>query len=142
MRRRLKIEYNYDFGLLAISSPVRDYRLCWLLNKALQIDLVREEDVELTRKRKERRKTCFFSRFSYEDELTKSTINVLANRFSTEALIPELKKFDFLLLIDGGMHETAFKEIKEKVGTSPGIQLTMSYEPASLKSKINLVFWQ
>ena len=98
--------------------------------------------MELTRKRKERKKTCFFSRFSYEDELTKSTINVLANRFSTEALIPELKKFDFLLLIDGGMHETAFKEIKEKVGTSPGIQLTMSYEPASLKSKINLVFWQ
>ena len=37
-----------DFSVLAINSHIKAYRLCWNLNKTLNIDLEKNEDQKIT----------------------------------------------------------------------------------------------
>jgi len=58
--------YDYDFSLLAISSPEPDYKLCVHLNRLLNIELSRDQPIELSHKTMQTPLT--FSCFIYEEE--------------------------------------------------------------------------
>ena len=46
---RIDIEYDYDFLLIGICSPLKEYQLCYHINKVFQIELQRSnEDIEMT----------------------------------------------------------------------------------------------
>ena len=49
----LNFEEDYSFLLIGISCHAKDYRLCWELNKLLNFDFARADDLEINSKKKE-----------------------------------------------------------------------------------------
>lgn len=128
-------EEDFDFDLLAISAHLKDYRLCWLLNSSLGLDLQRDADYEL----KNEAGTALFSFFSFTDEENDVSIYLLANRSENGMLIPEKKQTDYFLLIKNDLGET-YADLSSKIKTLPNILVVQAVDPNTLKSKNNLLF--
>lgn len=134
----LDTEFEYDFDLIALVSPVKDYRLCWLINKHLNIDLCRNEDLEINLTRE--KKLAYFSLYSYYDNLDKLSVFLLNNKFNNDYLLPELKQADFLLMIKGGLADIEKDRYVSAIKAIPVVQTLFEINPYSLKSKQNLIF--
>ena len=59
---------------------------------------------------------------------------------SSAFLLPELKRFDFLLIINGFEDTFTDLKLKENISAIPGIQYLQSFPVESFKAKENLIF--
>ncbi|CAG0959563.1 hypothetical protein FLAV_00625 [Flavobacteriales bacterium] len=128
-------ENEFDFGLLAICSHIKDYRIGWEINRYLNLDLQRIDDLEL----KTPLGITSFSFFSCFNEDTNVSVYLLANRSEGGLLIPEKKQVDFFLIIkeaDESYHNEVLLELKK----TPNILAAYAINPSELKSKNNLLF--
>lgn len=117
-------------------SQEKPHRLAWLLNKIYPYKFVRVDDYEL----EINSKPCAFAQFIFDDEENHTQLVILSNKDESSFLIPELKNFDYLLLIKGA---TAFFEedtLKNNVKTIQSIQIIFEVETDKLKSKQNLIY--
>ena len=93
MKTRFVLECaeEIDFAVLAINSHIKGYKLCWNLNKYLQLNFEKKKDHNI-------KKELWFSRYVYVcDEDVEYTL--LANRSKNGYLIPSEKSINFFLLI-------------------------------------------
>ena len=140
-KRKLEAEINYDFSLLAIISPLKDYKLAWTLNSLLELQLEKEKDIEIDFLKSQ---NLVISNFLWETE--HSSIRLLKNKsidqFSDNPafLLPELNRFDYLIIIKGFESLFSTQSLKKKLLTIPQIQFVQSFPIESLKSKENLIF--
>ncbi|MES2591957.1 MAG: IPExxxVDY family protein [Bacteroidota bacterium] len=160
-KHTLKIEYDYDFVLIGISSHEKDYRLCWALNNLFGIDLTKTSSLEI--KSKKEVTPSFFSLFNYEnpDEFVEYFViaNLSENKLfgsdentlfskgargphSTEhgILIPEHKQMNYFFVIRGEIEEQQTEEIIKKIKEIDLVLTAVRIDVAELKSKTNLVF--
>ncbi|MBX9853608.1 MAG: IPExxxVDY family protein, partial [Cytophagaceae bacterium] len=89
---KLIVDYDYDFEILAIISSVKDYKLAWGLNKSLNINLSKSNDICLDFIKEGK---LLISNFIFETEYT--TFRLLKNKandapkgMSKPFLLPEL----------------------------------------------------
>lgn len=86
-----------DVHLIAISSHVNDYRLCWAINRSLRIGLARRRtDIEAPGPER----TAYFPVFEQLDEETMATIALVGNHAGDGVLIPDQRMADYFLVID------------------------------------------
>ncbi|MDO9186084.1 MAG: IPExxxVDY family protein [Bacteroidia bacterium] len=160
-KHTLKIEYDYDFKLIGISSHEKDYRICWALNNILELDLTKSDPLEI--KSKKQNTPSFFSLFSFEDadefmeyfvisnfsenKLFDSKSNTLFGKSATESqsteigiLIPEQKQMNYFFVIRGEITKKDIKEMIRKIKTLDFILTAVLVDVADLKSKVNLIF--
>ena len=160
-KHTLKIEYDYDFVLIGVSSHEKDYRICWALNKVLGIGLIKNESLEI--KSKKQNTPSYFSLFSYEstDEFIEYSVisNLSENKIlsskehslftksgkesqSTEngILIPEHKQMNYFLMIRGEMENVDVEEIIRKIKEIDIVLTAVNIDANELKSKKNLIF--
>src|SRR5210317_1105131 len=101
-KNKLIIEYEYDFSLFGINSISKDYRLAWLINKYLDLHLRKEEDIKISFLNDE---NLVISNYLYETE--HAQLRMLKNKSEDRKsdkmsfLIPELNKFDYLIMKNG-----------------------------------------
>jgi hypothetical protein len=96
---KLFVEHQYDFELLGLVSSVKDYKMAWLINHSLRLKLVKISDFEPEFIHQPQLKISQFL-----EEKDHGFIQLLKNRSLSEGgnalyLIPELKMFDYFLLI-------------------------------------------
>lgn len=158
-KHTLKIEYDYDFVLIGISSHEKDYRLCWALNNTLGIELTKGESLEIKSKKEDT--PSFFSLFKFEDEDEFKEYFVLANisenkqyepkeqtlfnkgtkgSIENGILIPEHKQMNYFFVIRGEMEDEQVDELITKLKGIDMILTTVRIDVGELKSKSNLVF--
>ena len=131
--------YDYDFFLSGVVSSSKDYTLAWHINKALDLNLAKEKEIELMFL-----KDCkiFVSSYIFETETGK--LRLLKNRATAflnskqPFLVPELKKYDFLLMFHGGLKNNV-KEYLPKLKDVSAIQFVKFIDIPSLPSKENLL---
>jgi hypothetical protein len=156
----LDSEYDYDFSLLAISSPEPDYKLCIHINRLLNIELSRDIPIELSNKNVPEPLT--FSCFMYEEEEEENRYILLSNRStntvsalgrSTELslfdneltadskgfLIPELLQADYLLLVKTDDHINIARDVQPKLKKLNFVQTVQNIDPQTLSTKKNLI---
>ena len=46
-KRKLEADFTYDFSLLGIITAVKEYKLAWELNRFLEVDFVKSDDIQL-----------------------------------------------------------------------------------------------
>ena len=134
----LKIEYDYDFLLTALASPVKDYHLCWHLNHHLGLQLEKKDDLEINDKKKH--KLSWYSTYEYYDELNNYLHIMVSNKCSGEWLIPELKQADYFLIGKENCHLLDHDEFIGKIKKIPVVQTAFAVDPQELRSKQNLLF--
>lgn len=160
-KHTLKIEYDYDFVLIGISSHEKDYRICWALNKILELDLTKKESLEIKSKKQDT--PSFFSLFSFENTEEFLDYFVISNfsenklsaandttlfakgdkgSHSTEIgiLIPEQKQMNYFFVIKGEVAKKERNEIIRKIKKLDFIQTAVQVDVNELKSKNNLIF--
>jgi hypothetical protein len=93
----IEIEEDYPFFVFGISASASDYRVCWSLNKALNISLKREKPIELYRKGRDVSEHSFYT---FEDESRFCTYRVVQNRSGNSVFLGELPKVDYLFITD------------------------------------------
>lgn len=132
----LTLEEDYDFSLIGISCHAKDYRLCWEINKTLNIDLIRTADFEINKKNEK----SAYSFYEFIDEAEYLEYYLISNRGKTGFLIPEQKSVDFLLMIKGNISNDLTMSIIAKINPLSLILTSFEINPNNLKSKQNLLF--
>jgi hypothetical protein len=140
-KNKLIANFDFDFSLLAIVSQLKEYKLAWIINRELGINLVKQKD-EIFQFLGD--KNLVISNYLYQAE--HSNIRLIFNR-STEDysnsnghLIPELKQFDYLMLVEGFEDSLVIQEVKDTIKNIAGIQLVNHIQIDQLKSRDNLIF--
>ena len=145
------------FSLIAIHCTIEDYRLAFLLNKHLDIKLIRQEkDID-----NYKLKTTY-SNFEWEDDTQFKTWNLVSNNCKvvynqvnenidslfnfnqttskTHHLVSEYNKANFLLKIKNELHPKKEKLILEKILNIDQVIIAYCINVNELKSKDQLIF--
>lgn len=138
-KTRLIVEHLYEFELLGFVAPVKDYKLAWTVNTSLDLKLAKIEDYELEFINGTR--LCV-SQFKCEKE--NGFIQLLKNKsFVPDThslyLIPELKIFDYFLLIQDFTSEVDINDYIERLSGIALIQNVVKLDIDNIKSKENLL---
>ncbi len=148
-----------DYELIAIHSPLDDFRLAYFINQNLPIILSRNKD-EVAVSVKEG--DAFFSKYTFEEENTTRKWSLIQNKNdisltqkntkqnlflnSTDLisrkvfLISEHKKVDYFLKIENNYNELQVEKIVDKLKQIERISAVYSLIPENIKSKNNLIF--
>ena len=148
--------YDDTFKLLAIHCNLEDYRLAYLVNMYLDLELNRSsKDIDFEYV------TASYAIFEYEDNTKQITWNLISNickkeeeslvssgmLFENQAktmkvynLIPEYKKVNYLLKIDGDGIDVNERPILNKLNEIPQVVTAYSIDVSNLKSRDNLIF--
>ncbi len=147
--------FSPDFELIAIHSKIENYRLAFFLNKMLSIGFIKCDDEVVQLKKGE---TFCFSKFIFEDQenqtdwilveniQSKQHTEQFGNLFmdfenvKTSYLLPELKKVDYLLKIEGVFDSDLINDTLEKIKDINQVQLAYVVDMNQVKSKSNLIF--
>lgn len=138
-KAKLQIEPAFDFELLGIVSPIREYRMAWLVNQELELNLVKVDDLELEFLNSEKLEIA-----QYFLSLPHGFIQLLKNKAlnSTQQLaylIPELKNLDYFLLVRDETEQLDLSNFMEKLSQNPLVQSILRIDISKLKSKDNLL---
>lgn len=144
------------YSLLAIHCNLEDYRIAFLLNQFLNINLKRcayDLDFQYT--------TASYSVYEWEDNKRQSMWNLIGNIFKREEdslvssgslfdatskviktynLIPEYKNVNYFLKIENDDHYMNLKNIISIIQKIPQIVTVYDIDVSTLKSKNNLIF--
>ena len=148
----LTLDFEDDCALIGIHSTEEDYRLAFLLNKNLNIKFVRfKQPLDFKDSNAE------FPIFEYKDEHNFISYYLINNKdihtetnhtneglfggnySTTSYLIPEKKKIDYFLKIEGSSL-IFIDDLVEKLNRIKQIITSFSIDTNTLKSKNNLIF--
>ena len=142
-----------SLGLIGITTPVKDYRISWLINQQLGFDLIRAADVLLPKTKNESAQPGLFdentaanggnegfSCYEYEIEENRQSFFLVSNRNDFRFFIPELNKTDYFLVIQGPISASEIVEIQKGISAIQDVLTASVVDSAKLKSKNNLFF--
>lgn len=141
VKNKLVIEYKYDFDLYGIISTSRDYKLAWLINQKLGLRLVKEEDIRIAFLNDEK---LVISNYLFATE--HAQFRLLKNKSEERKfealryLIPELNRFDYLIMKSGNIADTGNADWLTKIQQIKEIQYVTALDITKLKSRENLIF--
>jgi hypothetical protein len=138
-KNKLQIEHTYDFELLGLVSPVKDYKMAWLINRDLHLNLVRSEDLILEFLSLPRLKISQFFL-----SLPHGFVQLLKNKALNSSdqvsyLIPELKSVDYFLLVQDETFQLSIHTFADQLVKNHFIQNVIPLDISKLKSKENLL---
>jgi len=145
-----------DYSLLAIHCTLEDYRIAYLLNQFLNINLKRyvyDLDFEYA--------SASYSIYEWEDYKRQTMWNLVSNICKKEEdsivstgslfdasskviksynLIPEYKNVNYFLKIENDENKVNMKSIISKIQKIPQVVTVYDVDITSLRSKNNLIF--
>jgi len=129
----IKVAINFDFSVIGIVSVAKGYQLCSVINKHLSINLVRQSAADF-----DNNSEMAITSFRHNDEVTRISYSLVANKSGKGYLIPERSQVDFFLLIKGN-HIKVKDIVLEKLKTMNNIQTAFEIAVDQLQSKENLI---
>lgn len=138
-KKRLEIEYSFDFELIGIISSAKGYKLAWEVNHIMGSRLARQPDLTVLLS-----KDSFVSYMYYAFENEVNVLKLFRNKPNEgeqikNLLVPEFPHYDYILLTQGEAH-MASNRLQELLKNIPSIELTAFIPLTALKSKDNFIF--
>lgn len=125
--------------ILGITAPIKNYQLCWQLNKSGDFNFRLNSDNEIHVKKKQR--NYFFNIYESKEANSFLIHYLYHNQFDGEYLLPEFKHIDFLWLMKGDLVEDEkCNWIKETIKNLPSVQLVAELNIDQIKNKGNMIF--
>lgn len=138
-KTKLFVEPTFEFELLGLVSPVKDYKMAWLINRDLDLDLVRSEDIHIEFLSSPRLEIS-----QYFLSLPHGYIQLLKNKALNTSqqlayLIPELRNLDYFLLVQDQTQQISITTFVDHLTKNPFIQSVVRLDISKIKSKENLL---
>jgi len=137
-RKFLKFEIDFDFVLIAITTSLKDYRVCFLINKYLNFNFVKNDDLEVDIY--PGADPVLFSLYRYSWETTETDFFFIGNKGSDGYLVPEIKSADYFLMIRNYIDDNELDTILSSLNKIPEIVAAVKIDPKKIKSRENLLF--
>jgi len=137
-RKILKFEIDLDFVLIAVTTSLKDYRICYLINKYLNYNFVKTDDLQV--EMAQNSGPVLFSKYIYSWESTETDFYFIANKGSDGYLVPEMRKTDYFLMIKNYIDEEDVENLISALNKIPEIVAAVKIEPKKIKSRENLLF--
>ncbi|OEY72308.1 IPExxxVDY family protein [Salegentibacter salarius] len=147
-----------EFGLIALYGDLEEYKMAYLLNKYLKLQLKRERrDLDFNHKSVK----AYYAHYSFKDLKNFRSYHLVANKFKGESkkilsagslfeeeevrplqvnLVPEYKKVDFFLKIDEELNQKDLNLLVNAISQIPQVRAVYKIDTDLLKSKQNLIF--
>ncbi len=135
-RLTLKYELDLDFVLIAITSQLKDYMLCFKLNRQLNINFYKIDELII----ESNSGSFFFSMYYYQIPETETDLYFVANKGEQGYLIPEMKTVDYFIKIHNYISQEELSQLIEGINKLPEVLAAIEVDPKRLKSKENLIF--
>lgn len=138
-KSKLHVETTFDFELLGLVAPLKDYKMAWLINRSLGINLKKTGDYQMEFLRQP---DLIISQFILEKE--HGYIQLLRNKSYPVGghfryLVPELRSMDYFLVCQDFTYEVDLNTYIDDLSTVSGIQSIVKIDINKLKSKENLL---
>jgi hypothetical protein len=138
-KTKLLVDHQYEFELLGIVAPIKDYKMAWVINDTLGLNLIKGKDYELDFINLPQLK---ISRYILEKD--HGYVQLLKNRSyhnggNTLYLIPELRIMDYFLLLQDLTFELNLNTYIERLSKNKFIHNIVKLDVSKIKSKENLL---
>ncbi len=137
-RKTLKIDIDLDFVLIAITTSLKDYRICYLINKYLNFNFTKSNDLEL--EMLQDAEPVYFSKYDYHWEASETDFHFIANKGSDGYLVPEMRKADYFFMIKNYIDDNDLEKLLSTLNKIPEIVAAVKIDPKKIKSRENLLF--
>lgn len=137
-KKILRLSLDLNFELLALTSPLRDYRLCHMLNTRMHFNFKKAEDYVLNLS--VNGGPTYFSKYTDYWDAGENELYLLSNKGSEGYLLPEMSRVDYFMLIKGYVDGHDIQHILSGINRIDDIHAVIQIEPAKVKSKENLIF--
>ncbi len=134
----LKLELDFDFIVLAITTSLKDYRLCFQLNKYAPANFVRVEELALSLVGNH--SVSLFNKYAYLPENSETEFYLLSNKGTEGLLIPEMNRVDYFLVIKNFIDDEDLEAWQNHLKQIPEVLAAVEVDVKKLKSKENLLF--
>lgn len=148
-------DFFSDSRLIAISSALKGYSLCWWFNQLFGLNFTREPDMDICiqegkilshgsgtlfdQVEEEVKRKYYFPVYRHELPYFDAAIYLYTNRCSVKKLVPELKHADYLLLMQFASYIEPEHDFSLNLAGVQGISWASELEIDSLKSRRNLI---
>jgi hypothetical protein len=138
-RSTLQVMHQYEFDLLGLVAPLKDYKMAWVVNGSLGVKLIKADDFKMEFINQP---DLVISQFILKKE--HGYIQLLRNRSYSNPglvryLIPELKIMDYFLLLRDYTFQMDINSYIEDLSANRNIQNVVKLDISKLKSKENLL---
>jgi hypothetical protein len=138
-RHKLEQAMEEDFCLLGLVADEPDYKLCWMINQALDMNFEKQEDLQLYhRKRNEEQ---VFSIFTFYDPDALITYRIIRNKSENGYFLEELKNIDYLIHIQGEIHADRISDFMLSVNSLQPVRMCVPSDLSRIKNKERLFIW-
>ena len=137
-RKFLKFEIDLDFVLIAVTTSLKDYRICYLINKCLNFNFSKANDLAVDIH--PNAGPVYFSLYHYTWENSETDFFFIANKGTDGYLIPEMKSADYFLMIKNYIDDTDLERVISDLNRIPEIVAAVKIDPKKVKSRENLLF--
>ncbi|MVN21245.1 IPExxxVDY family protein [Mucilaginibacter arboris] len=137
-RKILNFELDLDFILIAITSHLRDYRLCYHINKELNSDFRKISDYCLDLFAGN--EPLQFSQYFYKIEASETEFYIICNKSMAGYLIPEMGEVNYFMLVKNHFDQEDLDNTLFRLKHIKDIEAVKQVNPKAIKSNENLLF--
>lgn len=137
-KKILKFEIDLDFVLIAVTTSLKDYRICYHINKCLNFNFTRVEDLKLDTHINAA--PLLFSLYRYSWETTETDFYFIGNKGSDGYLVPEMREADYFIMIKNYIDDDDLDSMISCLNKLPEIVAAVKIDPKKIKSRENLLF--
>jgi hypothetical protein len=136
MKKILSFEYDLteEYQAIAISSHLKDYKLCWNLNNILKTDLRKNEDLEFTSKKSPLEKYSFFYHYNQDQ---RCFYYLLSNKKNNSLILEKMQETDYILLIKGFFQLEEISRIVQNLKKTTNILTAFLIDMTKIKKEMN-----
>ena len=128
-----------DSAMLGIASAAPAYHLCWLLNRHFDFNFVRDADTLLSTEKKDDPNKYYYPLYKYNLPNSSQRYLLYKLKNGSESLLPEIRRMDYLWLIQTASPEKDVTRITREIRNIPDIQLAQVLVQEQLKNVKNLI---
>ena|ERR1700722_10798464 len=137
-RKFLKFEIDLDFVLIAVTTSLKDYRICYLINKFLSYNFTKKPDLSVEIQPGDA--PIQFSMYYFNSGENGTDSYFIANKGTEGYLVPEMKKADYFLMIKNYIDENELDSLISTLNKIPEVVAAVKIDPKKIKSRENLLF--
>lgn len=123
----LNIDYHEDYNLLAIVSPLKDYTLSFFINKLLDLQMMKYDDLTFNSKKGS------YSWYYYKQGNKYLSCYLIGNNHPKGKLIPTLTNFDYFFLVKDAIDQKQIQAMAAGIRSIKNVVGVFSQDISAIK---------
>jgi hypothetical protein len=137
MKKILPLDFDLteEFQAIAISSHLRDFRLCWNLNNILQADFKKFQDMPFASKKSPLEKYSFYYFYNPDQ---RCFYYLLSNKKNNSLILEKIPQADYILLIRGHFRSNEIPQFIQNLKKTTNILTAFLIDINKVAKEMNL----